>query len=58
MLTLWLTPANRGCKAEYYLLDSDPLLQEEEEEEEEEEEGAPLQKHTKTWVTFWKLVPC
>ena len=35
----------RGCKAEYYLLDSDPLLQ---------EAGAPLQKHTKTWVTFWK----
>ena len=35
----------RGSKAEYYLLDSDPLLQ---------EVGAPLQKHTKSWVTFWK----
>ena len=35
----------KGFKAEYYLLDSDPLLK---------EIGAPLQKHTKSWMTFWK----
>ena len=37
----------KGFKAEYYLLDSDPLLK---------ETGAPLQKHTKSWMTFWKWV--
>ena len=37
----------RGSKAEYYLLDNDLLLK---------EAGAPLQKHTKSWITFWKWV--
>lgn len=36
----------KGSKATYYLLD-DPLLR---------EAGAPLHKHTKTWMTFWKWV--
>ena len=37
----------KGFKANYYLLDGDPLLQ---------EAGAPLHKHTKSWMTFWKWV--
>jgi len=37
----------KGFKADYFLLDGDPLLQ---------EAGAPLQKHTKSWMTFWKWV--
>lgn len=37
----------KGFKANYSLSDGDPLLQ---------EAGAPLHKHTKSWMTFWKWV--
>lgn len=40
-----INDCKKGSKAKYCLLDCDPLLK---------EAGAPLHKHTKTWITFWK----